>query len=158
MQCGTSSATDQINNVWMSWPCVLMHRWQMVHWLPWCQSRTLPITSPTPPPLPRVSADMVQSYLLYYILYIIFFSPERTLLPAAYPLLTFLFHSVLFFDYCCHDWPTLLVFLFTSLPTQEHSLWSLWYSSSVALHVTSLPWPWWLPIHLAYLPLSSIID
>lgn len=116
-QCGTASTTDQINNIWVSRLCVLMHRWQTVQWSPWCQNRTLPTTSPTPPPLARASADTVQSYF--------FFFPWEAPLPSCLPPpLTFLFHSVLFFCYCCYDWPTLLLFLFTSLPTEGQSLWS----------------------------------
>lgn len=40
--------------------CVLMRRWQMARWSPWCQSRTRPITSPTRPLSPRASVDTVR--------------------------------------------------------------------------------------------------
>lgn len=58
----------------------------MVQWLPWCQSRTLPITSPTPLLLPRASVDMVQFF---------FFSFLRGPPPQLFSPITFLdFHSV----------------------------------------------------------------
>lgn len=89
--------------------CVLMRRWQMARWSPWCQSRTRPITSPTRPLSPRASVDTVRFPLSSRLMLFKTFNesplslqPPLTLsftlsLCLSWPWLG----SIVFFSICC---------------------------------------------------------
>lgn len=92
----------------------------MVQWSPWCQSRTLPITSPTPLLLPRASVDMVQFFSFFFLR-----GPLPSCLPPL-PFLTFIqFSCWLFGLWLLLFWlASIVVVSFHLHPTDGQSFWS----------------------------------
>lgn len=87
----------------------------MVQWSPWCQSRTQPITSPTPLLLPRASVDMVQ----FFFIFLFYESPSLPPLPFIQ------FGYWLFGLWLLLFWlASIVVVSFHLHPTDRQSFWS----------------------------------